>query len=206
MARLHAFLAQSLRFAVQPAHHAGMFRRLLLSLLLALLSTTATRAADDPALVGVVVGVVDGDTADVRLASGMVRVRFHAIDAPERDQPHGAASKAALSALVFGQTVTIEPYEQDRYDRLVARLWLGDRDVNAEMVTQGHAWVYRRHADDPAYCAYEKTARDLGRGLWALPESQRPAPWEWRKRKSLTGGYTDYSEQSVAACIASLGR
>jgi len=202
----HELRLQALRFAVPGGDDVGMFGHLLTLLLLA---TTAmvVRAADDvPMLSGVVVGVVDGDTADIRLDSGMIRVRLHAIDAPERGQPQGAASKAALAALVYGKPVLVEPIEQDRYDRLVARLWLGDLDVNAEMLKQGQAWVYRRYAGEPAYCAYEKAARDLRRGLWALPESQRPAPWEWRKRKSLSGGYTDYSAQTVAECVASLGR
>ena len=183
-----------------------MFLRLLTLLLLAATAMVARAAADQPMLGGVVVGVVDGDTADIRLDSGMIRVRLHAIDAPERGQPQGAASKAALAALVYGKPVLVEPIEQDRYDRLVARLWLGDLDVNAEMIKQGQAWVYRRYAGEPAYCAYEKAARDLRRGLWALPASQRPAPWEWRKRKSLEGRYTDYAAQTVAECVASLGR
>jgi len=183
-----------------------MVRRLLLTLLLTLSLGTAACAKDDPFLPGVVVGIVDGDTADVRLQSGMIRVRLHAVDAPERDQPHGAASKQALSQLAYGKNVNVEPIEQDRYDRLVARLWLGDLDVNAEMIKQGAAWVYRRYADDPAYCAYEKAARDLRRGLWSLPHDQRAAPWEWRKRKTLANQFTDYGSESVAACVASLGR
>ena len=183
-----------------------MVRRLLLTLLLTLSLGTAACAKGDPFLPGVVVGIVDGDTADVRLQSGMIRVRLHAVDAPERDQPHGAASKQALSQLAYGKNVNVEPIEQDRYDRLVARLWLGDLDVNEEMVKQGAAWVYRRYADDPAYCTHEKTARDLKRGLWALPRDQRAAPWEWRKRKTLDGQFTDYSNESAAACVASLGR
>jgi len=183
-----------------------MLRRLLCTLILALSLGHTAQAADDPVLPGTVVGVMDGDTADIRLQSGMIRVRLHAIDAPERDQPHGAASKQALSKLVYGRQVNVEPIEQDRYDRLVARLWLDGLDVNAEMVKQGAAWVYRRYADDPAYCAYEKAARDLKRGLWALPRDQRAAPWEWRKRKTLDGQFTDYSNESAAACVASLGR
>ena len=183
-----------------------MLARLLYALVLALPIGDAALAADDPVLPGVVVGVVDGDTADIRLQSGMVRVRLHAIDAPERDQPYGAASKQALSKLVYGKQVNVEPVEQDRYDRLVARLWLDELDVNAEMVKQGAAWVYRRHAGDPAYCAYEKAARDRKRGLWALPRDQRAAPWEWRQRKTLDGRFTDYGSESVAACVASLGR
>jgi endonuclease YncB( thermonuclease family) len=157
-------------------------------------------------LAGVVVGVVDGDTADVKLQSGMIRIRLHAIDAPEMGQPYGKDSKHALSSLVFGKAVQVEPFEQDRYDRLVARLWLDDVDVNAEMVKRGMAWTYRRYADEPAYCAYEKGARDLKRGLWSLPLAQRPPPWEWRQRKSRDGQFTDYSGESVATCVATLGK
>lgn len=163
-------------------------------------------AGERTVLDGVVVGVVDGDTADVRLTSGMIRIRLHAIDAPESQQPYGAKSKQALSALAFGKAVQVEPYEQDRYDRLVARLWVGETDVNAEMVKQGMAWTYRRYADDPAYCAYEKAARDLRRGLWSLPLADRPAPWEWRRRKTLGGRFTDYSNDSVAQCVTALGK
>jgi endonuclease YncB( thermonuclease family) len=179
-----------------------------LLLLLALIDpqVIAAPARESPVLDGVVVGVVDGDTADVRLASGMIRIRLHAIDTPEKGQPYGQAAKKELSGLVFGKAVQVEPYEQDRYDRLVARLWLGETDVNAEMVKRGYAWTYRRYADDPAYCAYEKAARDLKRGLWSLPLDQRTAPWEWRQRKSLNGRFTDYSSESVAACIATLGK
>jgi endonuclease YncB( thermonuclease family) len=166
----------------------------------------AVGAREHTVLDGVVVGVVDGDTADVRLASGMIRIRLHAIDTPEMEQPYGRAAKQGLSDLVFGKAVQVEPYEQDRYDRLVARLWLGPLDVNAEMVKRGYAWTYRHYADDPAYCAYEKAARDLRRGLWQLPLEQRAAPWEWRQRKSRAGPYTDYSRESVAACVAALGK
>jgi endonuclease YncB( thermonuclease family) len=196
---------QTLRFAMPSRHHVGMLRRLLCTLLLAAPLGHPAQAAQDPVLPGVVVGIVDGDTADIRLQSGMVRVRLHAVDAPERDQPHGAASKQALSGLVYGKQVNVEPIEQDRYDRLVARLWRDELDVNAEMVKQGAAWVYRRYADDPAYCAFEKAARDLKRGLWALPRDQQAAPWEWRQRKTLGGRFTDYGAESVAACVASLG-
>jgi endonuclease YncB( thermonuclease family) len=157
-------------------------------------------------LAGVVVGVVDGDTADVQLESGMIRIRFHGIDAPELGQPYGKAAKARLAELVFGKSVTVEPFEQDRYDRLVARLWLGDSDVNAEMIKSGHAWTYRRYADTPAYCAYEKAARELHRGLWQAPPRERVAPWEWRKRKTLAGHFTDYSEETIAHCVATLGK
>jgi micrococcal nuclease len=175
-------------------------------LILLLAWSCGAQAQEIPVLDGVVVGVTDGDTVDVRLDSGMVRIRLHAIDAPERGQAHGQAAKEALSGLVFGKAVQVEPFEQDRYDRLVARVWLGGLDVNAEMIKRGYAWVYRRYADDPTYCAYEKAARDLKRGLWSPTQPSVTAPWEWRRRKTLEGRFTDFSRESVAECVGSLGR
>lgn len=175
-----------------------------LSLLLTLLALPVS-AEQITSLDAVVVGVTDGDTVNVRLDSGMTRVRLHAIDTPERGQAYGQAARGALARLVFGKAVQVEPIEHDQYDRLVARLWIGDMDVNAEMIRLGYAWTYRRQAQDPAYCAYEKTARDLQRGLWAAPPDQRVAPWEWRQRKTRQGRFTDYSTETVAACVASLG-
>jgi endonuclease YncB( thermonuclease family) len=183
-----------------------MHRRALSVLMLVLAWPFGSQAQEPPVLDGVVVGVTDGDTVDVRLDSGMVRIRLHAIDAPERGQAHGQAAKEALSGLVFGKAVQIEPFEQDRYDRLVARLWLGDLDVNAEMIKRGYAWVYRRYADDPAYCAYEQAARDLRRGLWSPAQPSVTAPWEWRRRKTLEGRFTNYARETVSECVATLGR
>jgi micrococcal nuclease len=170
------------------------------------LAATAVWAADAPRLAGTVVGISDGDTVDVRLQSGMIRVRLHGIDAPEHDQAYGKAAKRELSQLVYRKDVELEPIEQDRYDRLVARLWLGGLDVNAELVKRGAAWVYRRYATETAWCAYEKQARDRDLGLWALPAEQQVAPWEWRRRERLGRRFTDYSSQRVAECVANLGK
>ena len=52
-------------------------------------------------------------------------------------------------------------------------MYLGDQDINAEMVAEGHAWVYRRYSKNPALLESEKYARAARLGLWALPDSQR---------------------------------
>ena len=106
----------------------------------------------------------------------------------------------------MARPVDVEPYEQDRYDRLVARLWIGERDINAEMVKSGNAWVYRRYADDPAYCAYEQAARNSRRGLWEPGNDAPVAPWEWRQRKTLGAHYKDYERETEAQCVATLGK
>ena len=74
--------------------------------------------------------------------------------------------------------------DTDRYGRTVGRVYVGDLDVNAEMVKRGAAWVYRDYAKDPS--RLENEAKAAKRGLWALPEAQRCPPWDWRKGTCAT--------------------
>src|SRR5262245_60707498 len=119
------------------------------------LAWTRMAAPDEAAvLVGRVTKVVDGDTLDVQLSSGTIRIRLHGIDAPEKAQPHGNVATAALSGLVLNKQVQIEPFEQDRYERLIGIIYLDDLNVNAELVGRGHAWAFRRYMrkTDAALC------------------------------------------------------
>ena len=158
-----------------------------------------------PVLVGVVTKVTDGDTIHVQLSSGPITVRFDSIDAPERDQPWGAEASAALSGRLSGNEVALDVVTQDRYERLVAVVYLGDENINAWMVQQGHAWAYRQYLKDKDYCVWEGIARATRRRLWSLPSVDTHAPWEWRAVKRGTADrYTDYSNETVANCIASM--
>jgi len=160
-----------------------------------------------PVLVGTVTKIVDGDTIDVQLASGPIRVRFHGIDTPERGQPWFGEASQALAALVAHKEVEIEPFEQDRYERLIGIVFVGDMNVNVELVKQGHAWAFRKYMrrSDAQLCADEAVARISKRGVWALPPDQRVAPWEWRRRKSQPE-FSDYSEETPAHCVAAIGK
>ncbi len=93
------------------------------------------------------------------------------------------------------------------YGRLVAIVYAGDVDVNAELVKQGHAWAFRKYmrkTEDADLCALEQAARSDKRGLWALPANERIAPWEWRKRGNRPT-FTDYSGETAENCIAAIG-
>jgi micrococcal nuclease len=131
-------------------------------------------------LVGTVTRVVDGDTIVVELSSGVIRVRLYGIDAPEHNQPGGYESASVLRSLVERKQINLEPINQDRYSRMVARVFLGNTNVNAEMVSRGEARVYRHYikAPDRQWCALEARARDERKGLWkarnAIP------PWTFR--------------------------
>ena len=128
-----------------------------------------------------VLRVVDGDTLVLASPNDGVRVRLAEIDAPEHDQPYGAAARDALVAMVSGRVLRMVATGHDCYHRVVARLYVGDTDVNATLVRQGYAWVYRRYAHDPTLYAAERDARDARRGLWAQ-ENPVP-PWQWRAQQ-----------------------
>lgn len=137
-------------------------------------------------LEGRVVSVHDGDTLTLLDNSKrQIKIRLAEIDAPESHQPYGSRSKQELSGLAFGRPAAVQVQDIDRYGRTVGRITVDGVDVNAEMVRRGAAWVYRKYAKDQSLFTMEKEARDAKAGLWALPESDKMPPWEWRKMKKV---------------------
>lgn len=134
-----------------------------------------------------VVSISDGDT--IKLLSSdrqQVKCRLHGIDAPESTQPYGQVSKASLSDMVFGKTVTVEVLDRDQYGRSVCRIILNGIDVNKVQLQRGLAWHYVRYSKDASYAQAERTARQQRLGLWAEPGPT--APWSFRRddKKRLT--------------------
>lgn len=125
-------------------------------------------------------------------------MRLAEIDTPEKGQPYGQRSKQALSSLIGGKAVTVDVETRDRYQRLVGRVYQGGVDVNREMVKIGAAWVYRDYLRDQSLLSIESEARDNKRGLWAMPESERIPPWEWRKIKRGTNIKPAVKENSIS--------
>jgi endonuclease YncB( thermonuclease family) len=169
--------------------------------------SAAVPASENPVLVGSVVQVTDGDTIKVRLSSGVINVRLGSIDAPELDQPGGAEATAALAQRLDGRRVELEVESQDRYERLVAFVYLGGEKLNAWLVQQGHAWAYRQYTSDPRYCVWEADARLYRRGLWSAPAGSQKAPWEWRRSQDEGRqgfAFTDYQRETVANCVKSM--
>ena len=146
-----------------------------------LLAVVPQLHAADP-VVWRVVNVHDGDTLTALTDDKrQLKVRLHGIDAPELGQPFGTASKWALSDLVFGKQVTLHTTGTDRYKRTLARVTVGDIEVDALMIATGHAWHYSRYDHTAALEAAERNARAARRGLWT--DGEPVPPWEWRKRE-----------------------
>jgi endonuclease YncB( thermonuclease family) len=155
-----------------------------------------------PVLVGTVLGVTDGDTIRVQLDSGPISVRMQSIDAPEKDQPWGQEASAALASRVDRRQVDLAVEAQDRYERLVATVFLDDENINAWMVREGNAWAYRDYLMDASYCYSEADARSRRLGLWSLPSRSTYAPWEWRAhQRDASKGFSNYSQEMAANCV-----
>jgi len=157
-----------------------MLARLAVLLLLAGL-WPAARAAEPPTPTerAMVSAVADGATFS--LADGQI-VRLAALDVPrrgERSEKRNAvadAARAVLESLVGGSTVALAPAAPapDRYGRILAHVADAEgRWVQAELITRGLARVAafaNDGADLAPLLALEETARQAGRGLWALQE------------------------------------
>lgn len=127
----------------------------------------------------VVEAVLDGDTVIVRHDGYPVRIRLADIDAPEKAQPYGDASRRSLEELTLHKTIHLETRAHDRYGRTVALLRADGRSVNAEQLRRGMAWEYSYFHSNRAYKAMQKEARQAQRGLWA--DDAPVPPWQWRK-------------------------
>ena len=130
---------------------------------------------------GKVVGVSDGDTITVLdSANTQHKIRLKGIDAPEKGQPFGQASKKHLSDLVFGKKVSVTTAGRpDKYGRELGTVYTGATDANAEMVASGFAWAY----GDSTYSGLQAAARASRLGLWA--DSNPEKPEEYRKRRGI---------------------
>ncbi|MFB3088146.1 MAG: thermonuclease family protein, partial [Acidiferrobacterales bacterium] len=103
-------------------------------------------AAPADSLTGKVVKITDGDTLYVLDANYQEhKIRLAGIDAPERRQAYGLASRKHLASIVAGKQVTVEYQKRDRYGRIVGKVLLDGIDVCLEQVKTGFAWHYKKY-------------------------------------------------------------
>lgn len=144
---------------------------------------------------GKVVAVTDGDT--IKILDNNKRqhkIRLTGIDAPEKAQPFGNASRKHLAFMLAGKEVRVETSKRDRYGRVLGKVWVQPRDctdcgktlnANLAQIIAGMAWWYQDYArDQPAQdrVRYElavKQARERKLGLWS--EADPVPPWAWRR-------------------------
>lgn len=85
--------------------------------------------------------VVDGDTIDVE---GIGRIRFVGVNTPERGQPGYEEAKDFVKSLCLSKTVNLDiddAKHYDKYGRTLAVVYVGDINVNAELLKKGYAEI-----------------------------------------------------------------
>lgn len=155
-----------------------------IAVIIAVLVTLPVQArTSSRTVMGVVTYVSDGDTLWVKTVgdSEAWDVRIQGIDAPESCQAGGQAAKQALSHFALHQTVTLTTKARDKYGRMIAKVSMGNQDVGAWMVANGHAWSYHFHRSRGLYAQEEMFARQAGRGLWR-DGNRAVEPREFRRR------------------------
>ena len=152
---------------------------------------------------GIVTKVSDGDTIHLTTQEQTkLRVRLYGIDAPETPkinhrtghvnklgQPYGDEAWKALESKIMGKQVRLDILDIDRYRRMVGMIWLDNRNINLEMVAEGYAEAYTEYLKPPyrsEFIQAEREARAAKRGIWSLPEYERPK--DFRKRLKVRGG------------------
>ena len=134
--------------------------------------------------------VTDGDTIIIN----DIRIRFTGSDAPESyffgktqtcldakgiEWECGNAATLKLKQLINNQIVRCTDEGQDKYGRTLGICYVGDMDLQAEMVKSGMAVAYLRYSD--RYEKEQNYATKVKAGMWA-GEFKQPEVWRRENR------------------------
>ena len=139
--------------------------------------------------------VYDGDTFRVLKNGEEIKIRMACIDAPEKKQELGIASRDYLRSLLNknpNKLIVVEK-EKDRYGRTVAEVFIptgkGDEEitVNGEMINAGMAYYYSDYAkncsdNSDQYAQLEKEAQRSRVGIWKNPNAMKPSEFRRKNR------------------------
>ena len=134
--------------------------------------------------------ITDGDTIIIN----DIRIRFSGSDAPEsyffgktqtcldgegNDWECGNAATQKLKELINNQTVRCTEEGKDKYGRTLGICYVGELDLQAEMVKSGMAVAYLRYSD--RYEKEQNYAKKVKAGMWA-GEFKQPEVWRRENR------------------------
>jgi micrococcal nuclease len=141
--------------------------------------------ATDREVVGPVVRVVSGDTLVVASGEGELEVRLADIGAPQGGAYFAPGARTMLASIVGRKPVRVRVTGDGGPARVFGRAYVGELDVNTELVRRGAAWVCLEYAADTGLFPWERDARRHRRGLWTytwdidtLVECRRRPPAE----------------------------
>ncbi|AST92663.1 thermonuclease family protein [Sutcliffiella cohnii] len=155
---------------------------ILLLLLITLLAACSLNNSEEAQRIEVpVTSVIDGDTIRVLINGKEERVRFLLIDTPEMNhstpeepQPFAVEATEYVEKLLEGGTVELEfdISERDRYGRLLAYLYVEDKNIQEELLRNGLARVAYIYEPNTKYVDHfqsiQKEAQKQEIGIWSI--------------------------------------
>jgi len=123
--------------------------------------------------------VIDGDTIEVRQEKRNYKVRLSEIDAPEINQRFGTESKNFLASLILNEEIELTYTTEDRYGRIIAKIYKDNKDINRSMVRNGLAWVYDYYVEDQSLYNDQNLAKKNSFNIWS--EASPTPPWVFRR-------------------------
>ena len=120
---------------------------------------------------------IDGDTISIKYNEIITKVRFLAIDAPEidKEEPYSLDAKEFTCNLIKeGKNLYLEfdpkSDRTDKYDRMLAWVWIDDTLIQKEIVKNGYAKVAYLY-EDYKYASelekFEKYAKENKLNIWS---------------------------------------
>ncbi len=117
-----------------------------------------------------VLRVIDGDTFETIEHQ---KIRLSGVDTPELELCGGNEAKIALEKLILGKRLYIKVLFNDKYRRLVSRVYLDNQDIGLTMLASGNAFISRVDPGDrDEYTLSSKKARDKKLGIFGMPCTQ----------------------------------
>ncbi|WP_070120423.1 thermonuclease family protein [Bacillus marinisedimentorum] len=123
--------------------------------------------------------IIDGDTIEVSMNGEREEVRLLLVDTPETKHPNkpvepfGPEASAYAEEVLLGKDVKLQIgiEERDKYNRLLAYIWVGDKTFQEMLLGNGLATTAYLYNDltllDQFHAAQDK-ARNKGIGVWSI--------------------------------------
>lgn len=138
-----------------------------------------TNVESDSFIVAKVINVVDGDTIDVEFDGQEERVSLILIDTPETRDPDKPAQPFGPEAIQFTKeqleneevTLELDVQERDKYDRLLAYVWIGEQMHNKALIEKGLARVAvhlpnNKYVDE--FTDIQTQVQEKALGIWSI--------------------------------------
>lgn len=139
---------------------------------------------------GEVTKVTDGNTFELVTEVGnRLQIRLYGIETPETfpvrrpgevlltaHNHYGLAALKALETKILEEPVYVGVIRMEGQNRLLGIVWFKDRNINLEMLREGHCDVLTRELKPPhraKFMVARNEAKAAGRGIWSAPEYKR---------------------------------